>query len=111
MRIPHACCLLMATERLQVTQEPPRRGHMRETNVPAECPQVIEDLITACLSELPSDRPSAKAVCRILEQAMQSQPMPAAVAGRSDSVSSVFCRSAAVVDLDAGLTEPSILKP
>ena len=83
---------------------------MREAKVPAECPQVIEDLITACLSEMPGDRPSAKAVCRILEQAMQAQPMPAAVAGRSDSVSSVFCRLAEVVDLDAGLAGPSIPK-
>lgn len=48
------------------TQETPRRGFLRKTDVPNECPQVIEDLITACLSAVPSMRPSSKEACKII---------------------------------------------
>ena len=42
-----------------VTQERPRRGELRITRVPDECPQQVEDVITACLSLNPAHRPSA----------------------------------------------------
>ena len=48
------------------TQDTPRRGFLRNTQVPNECPQVIEDLITHCLRATPSDRPSAKEACKII---------------------------------------------
>ena len=60
-------------DRMQVTQKKPRRGHLRLADAPAECPQVIEDLISACLRQSPADRPSAKEVCHTLAQAMQTE--------------------------------------
>ena len=67
---------------------------MREAEVPVECPQSIEDLITACLSQLPADRPSAKEVCHILEQAMQMPPDVLTVIDSSKTAHSVFTRPA-----------------
>ena len=48
------------------TQETPRRGFLRKTQVPDECPQVIEDLITSCLNSIPEERPTAKEACKIM---------------------------------------------
>ena len=56
------------------TQEVPRRGFLRKTRVPSECPQSIEDLISACLSAQPSARPTAKQACRIISSTLK---MPA----------------------------------
>lgn len=43
-----------------VSHEQPSRGRMRDLKVPQECPAEINDLINACLSEDPSNRPSAR---------------------------------------------------
>ena len=53
------------------TQETPRRGFLRKTQVPDECPQVIEDLITSCLSSVPEERPTAKEACKIIQSTFQ----------------------------------------
>lgn len=52
------------------TQDMPRRGFLRPTKVPQECPQVIEDLIAACLQEEAAGRPSAKEACRIIKSTL-----------------------------------------
>ena len=82
---------------MQVTQERPRRRHLRSAEVPAECPQVIEDLISDCLRQSPADRPSAKAVCHILELAMQMQPEISGIGtpSSSHSANSVLTRPVA----------------
>ena len=49
------------------TQEMPRRGFLRKTKVPIECPQVVEDLISACMRLNPDDRPTAKEACIIIQ--------------------------------------------
>lgn len=52
------------------TQDMPRRGFLRPTKVPEECPQIIEDLIAACLQEEAAGRPSAKEACRIIQSTL-----------------------------------------
>ena len=64
------------------TQETPRRGFLRRTSVPNECPQIIEELITSCLSAVPSDRPSAKQACNIIASTLHL-PDPAVGLGAS----------------------------
>ena len=39
---------------------------MRELRVPAECPQPVADLVAACLSEDPAQRPTAHDLVRRL---------------------------------------------
>ncbi len=39
--------------------EYPTRGCMRPVRVPEECPQQMADLCSQCMSENPSDRPTA----------------------------------------------------
>ena len=51
-----------------VSHEPPSRGRMRNLKVPQECPEEINALINACLSEDPTDRPSAKEVYDVLKE-------------------------------------------
>ena len=43
-----------------VTGERPRRGSLRPPRVPQECPQQVADLIVACISPDPDDRPTAQ---------------------------------------------------
>ena len=50
-----------------VSHEQPARGRMRELKVPQECPQEIDDLINACLSEDPASRPSAREAYDVLK--------------------------------------------
>lgn len=52
------------------TQEVPRRGFLRRTRVPDECPQEIEDLITECVKDTPAARPTAKEACRIIKSTL-----------------------------------------
>ena len=42
-----------------ITGERPQRGSLRMPRVPAECPQEVCDLCLQCLSEEPSERPTA----------------------------------------------------
>ncbi|KAL0038677.1 hypothetical protein WJX79_002702 [Trebouxia sp. C0005] len=65
-----------------ITQETPRRGFLRKTSVPNECPQIIEELITSCLSAVPSNRPSAKQACKIIASTLHL-PDPAVGLGAS----------------------------
>ena len=46
----------------------PVRGGMRDPVVPADCPQDVADLITACTQRNQVARPSAKEVCRCAPQ-------------------------------------------
>lgn len=63
------------------TQDMPRRGFLRPTRVPDECPQVIEDLITACLREDTAERPTAKEACKIILSTLDlPDPLDAAAA-------------------------------
>ena len=57
-----------------VTQDKPRRGQLRTTRVPAECPQEIEDLITACLSITPEERPTARQAFAAISLCIQAAP-------------------------------------
>ena len=50
-----------------VSHEQPTRGRMRDLKVPQECPSEINDLINACLSEDPINRPSARETYDILK--------------------------------------------
>ena len=52
------------------TQDTPRRGFLRHARVPNECPQAIEDLITACLLEDAAARPTAKEACKIIQSSL-----------------------------------------
>ena len=50
-----------------VSHEQPARGRMRNLQVPQECPAEINDLINACLSEDPINRPSAREAYDVLK--------------------------------------------
>ncbi|KAL3143486.1 hypothetical protein ABBQ38_002293 [Trebouxia sp. C0009 RCD-2024] len=52
------------------TQEVPQRGFLRPTQVPNECPKVIEDLITACVQDAPAARPTALEACEIIKSTL-----------------------------------------
>ena len=52
------------------TQEIPRRGFLHPTRVPDQCPQVIEDLITACVQDNAAARPTAKEACKIIQSTL-----------------------------------------
>lgn len=52
------------------TQEVPQRGFLRPTQVPNECPKVIEDLITACVQGTPAARPTALEACKIIKSTL-----------------------------------------
>ena len=50
-----------------VSHEQPSRGRMRDLKVPQECPAEIHDLINACLSEDPVNRPTARQTYDVLK--------------------------------------------
>ncbi|KAL0053929.1 hypothetical protein WJX82_001314 [Trebouxia sp. C0006] len=54
-----------------ITQEPPRRGHLRDLKVPQECPQEVADLVDACLDQCADSRPTADDIIRVVEQSAQ----------------------------------------
>jgi hypothetical protein len=49
---------------VQLWQETPQRGTMRDPVVPDDCPQEVADVIAACTQRNADARPSAKEVCR-----------------------------------------------
>ncbi|KAL4434077.1 hypothetical protein ABPG75_000518 [Micractinium tetrahymenae] len=59
-----------------VTGELPQRGKIRMPLVPAECPQLVSDLIMECLSEQPAERPPAAQLLQRLG-VMQERPQQA----------------------------------
>ncbi|KAL3142557.1 hypothetical protein ABBQ38_002877 [Trebouxia sp. C0009 RCD-2024] len=56
-----------------VTQDRGRRGQLRQTKVPDECPAEIEALIDRCVSKSPEARPTAREVHDIIEGALQKR--------------------------------------
>ncbi|KAL0051196.1 hypothetical protein WJX82_003584 [Trebouxia sp. C0006] len=56
-----------------VTQDRGRRGQLRQTKVPEECPAQIETLIDQCVSPSPHSRPTAREVHDIIEGALQKR--------------------------------------
>ncbi|KAL0026084.1 hypothetical protein WJX79_008571 [Trebouxia sp. C0005] len=56
-----------------VTQDRGRRGQLRQTKVPEECPAQIESLIDQCVSPSPHSRPTAREVHDIIEGALQKR--------------------------------------
>ncbi|KAL3138988.1 hypothetical protein ABBQ32_005793 [Trebouxia sp. C0010 RCD-2024] len=53
-----------------ITQETPQRGNLRDLQVPQECPQVISDVVEACTSQLPMDRPTTQQIIYVIESSM-----------------------------------------
>ena len=38
--------------------------------IPQECPQVVSDLVAACTSQLPGDRPTTQQIISVIESSM-----------------------------------------
>ncbi|KAL3150426.1 hypothetical protein ABBQ32_000262 [Trebouxia sp. C0010 RCD-2024] len=54
-----------------ITQEQvPQRGEMRDFQIPEECPQAISDMVMACHSEKPDDRPTTQEIIRVIESSI-----------------------------------------
>lgn len=69
-----------------VTQEQPCGGGLRDCKVPEECPAEIDQLINACLSQDPEDRPTATDICKIICQWQQVTLATIKVARRTSEV-------------------------
>ncbi|KAL0018385.1 hypothetical protein WJX77_000988 [Trebouxia sp. C0004] len=54
-----------------ITQEAPRRGHLRDLEVPQECPQEVADLVEGCLDLCADKRPTADDIIGVIEQSAQ----------------------------------------
>ena len=64
--------LSLPTEQI-ITGLRPVRAHMPSPAVPAECPQEAADLMSACCSLDPAERPSAKEVMQRLRAMLAAQ--------------------------------------
>ena len=43
---------------------------------PQECPQVVSNMVSACLSSDPSQRPTAQEIIQVIESTMPANPNP-----------------------------------
>ncbi|KAK9794318.1 hypothetical protein WJX73_006706 [Symbiochloris irregularis] len=57
-----------------VTGEVPLRGKLRPPVIPQECPQMVADLIEACMQHDPAARPTAQQICTCLQSAKLQRP-------------------------------------
>ena len=69
-----------------VTQEIPCGGGLRDCKVPEECPAEIDQLINACLSQDPEDRPTATDICKTIRQWQQVTLAAIKIARRTSEV-------------------------
>ena len=71
-----------------VTHEQPSGGGLRDCKVPQECPAEIDQLINACLSQDPDERPTARDICEIIRQWQQVTLTAIKTARRSSEIDS-----------------------
>lgn len=50
-----------------ITQQHPRRGCLRDLQVPEECPQAVSELVSACLDQEAADRPTAQQIIHVIQ--------------------------------------------
>lgn len=51
-----------------ITQEQPQRGHLRDIEVPTECPQAVAALVDACLDHRAAKRPTTTQIIDVISQ-------------------------------------------